>query len=350
MGRYQEVVSEDSEIFVGIDIHLRQWQVTIQTVDQELFCGSIPGQWAALQKLLERYRMCRVRVVYEAGFSGYWLYDRVTAWGAECMVTPPSLLPVVSGNRVKTDKRDSRKLSRLLSLGLLQSVWVPSPAQRGHRRVLRRRRQLVQDRTRIQSRIKAELALFGMSVSSGPGRWSGRLLSELQQIRLPDQWSQASYDRLLEQYCQVSEQLASQTRLLRELARTEQYRPALELLQSVPGVALITGMALLLELGDISRFGRADQLAAYVGLTPSQYSSGDRIRMGRITGMGNRYLRGLLIEAAWVAIRKDTHLHDIYLRLKQRCGGKRAIVAVARRLLLAIRRVLLDQVAYRACA
>jgi len=346
MSRYGFVDSEDSTIYVGIDIHLRQWHVTIRTMGVELFSGSIPGSWLALSSLLGRYEPDRVMAVYEAGFSGYWLYDRVVDWGGRCLVTPPSLIPTLVGNRVKTDKRDSRKLSWLLSRGMLRSVWVPDQTQRGHRQVLRRRRQLVQDRTRLQSRIKSELALYGLSIGTGRGRWTARAVAELEAVRLPDDWAQRSYDRLLTTYRLVTEQVAEQTQLLRELAETERYREPLRLLQTVPGIGLITGMALLLELGDINRFGRGDGLAAYAGLTPSQYSSGDRIRMGRITGMGNRYLRSLLVEAAWIAIRDDHHLRQVYDRIKVRAGGKRAIVAVARRMLLATRRVLLDQTEY----
>lgn len=346
MSRYDRMDSVDNDIYVGVDIHLRQWHVTVRTMDQELFTGSIPGSWDALSSVLSGYRPERVSVVYEAGFSGYWLHDCVDSWGARCIVTPPSLIPIVVGNRVKTDKRDSRKLSLLLSRGMLSSIWIPDPIHRSHRQVLRRRRQLVQDRTRLQSRIKAELALYGRSVRTGTGRWTGRVERELAAITFADPWMQHSYSRLLTMYRLVTEQLEEQTRLLCKLGATEKYRERLRLLQTVPGIGVITGMALLLELGPIDRFGRADALAAYVGLTPSQYSSGDRIRMGRITGMGNRYLRSLLIEAAWTAIRRDSHLRGVYDRLKQRAGGKRAIVAVARRLLLAMRRVLLDQTDY----
>ncbi len=316
-------------------------------MDQELFTGNIPGSWEALISVLSRYPPDRVTVVYEAGFSGYWLYDCVVGWGARCVVTPPSLIPIVVGNRVKTDRRDSGKLSWLLSRGMLFSIWIPDPMQRSHRQVLRRRRQLVQDRTRLQSRIKAELALHGLSVNTGTGRWTGPVERSLASITFADSWMQQSYTRLLTMYRLVTEQLVEQTKLLRELATTAPYCKRLRLLQTVPGIGVITGMALLLELGQVERFTRADALAAYVGLTPSQYSSGDHIRMGRITGMGNRYLRSLLIEAAWIAIRRDNHLRTVYDRLKQRAGGKRAIVAVARRLLLAMRRVLLDQVEYR---
>ena len=347
MQRYGSEESGDRDIFVGVDVQLRQWHVTVRTMESELFSASIPASWLSLSKVLSRYSGDRVEVVYEAGFSGYWLADQVLAWGAECLVTPPSLIPTMSGNRVKTDKRDSRKLSWLLSRGMLRSVWIPPLSQRGHRQVLRRRRQFVQDRVRLQSRIKSELALHGLSVKSGPGRWSGPLVARLSAMQLADEWSQASYDRLLASFHEVSAQLVEQTRLLREVSRLSCYRETVRLLRTIPGIGLITAMALILELGDWGRFQRADCLAAYLGLTPSQYSSGDRIRMGRITGMGNRYLRGLMIEAAWIAIRRDGRLRAVYDRITVRAGKKRAIVAVARRLVLAARRVVLDQEAFR---
>lgn len=347
MRRYEVGPEVGSAVFVGVDVHKRQWFVTVRTAEVELFCGSINGDWPSLRGLLERFDPARVTVVYEAGFSGFWLHDGVVAWGGRCVVTPPSLVPMAYGNRVKTDKRDSRKLAWLLSLGLLKQVWVPDESQRGHREVLRRRRQLVQDRVRLQSRIKSELALHGISVCDRPGRWTGPLLERLREVRLADCWAQASYERLLAMYDLVSEQLLLQTRLLRELSRLPRYRNSVRLLSSIPGIGAITAMALLLELQDVRRFGRAERLAAYVGLTPSQYSSGDHIRMGRITGMGKGYLRGLLVEAAWIAVRRDPRLQLVYDRIKQRAGGKRAIVAVARRLVLAVRRVLLDNVAYQ---
>lgn len=347
MRKYEVGLEMGSSVFVGVDIHKRQWLVTVRTTEVELFCGSINGDWSSLRGLLGRYEPGCVTVVYEAGFSGYWLHDCVVAWGGRCIVTPPSLVPMAYGNRVKTDKRDSRKLAWLLSLGMLKGVWVPDESQRGHRQVLRRRRQLVQDRVRLQSRIKGELALHGLTVCSGPGRWTGPLLERLRQVRLADPWAQASYERLLMMYDLVSEQLLLQTQLLRELSSLPEYRDAIRLLSSIPGIGIITGMALLLELQDVRRFGRAEQLAAYVGLTPSQYSSGDHIRMGRITGMGNGYLRGLLVESAWIAIRRDPHLKLVYERIKQRAGSKRAIVAVARRLVLAVRRILLDNTVYQ---
>lgn len=142
MRRYSEIGIDGKDIFVGVDVHLKQWHVTIRTSDEELFTGSIPGTWLALKRLLERYDPERTRVVYEAGYFGYSLSDTVLEWGGQAIVTPPSLLPMEYGNRVKTDKRDSRKLAFLLSCGLLRANWVPDYHQRCHRQVLRRRCQL----------------------------------------------------------------------------------------------------------------------------------------------------------------------------------------------------------------
>jgi transposase len=151
-----------------------------------------------------------------------------------------------------------------------------------------------------------------------------------------------SFDRLLEQYELLSELIDKQTKVMRDLAKTESYRQRVEILSSIPGIGVITAMEILLELQDVSRFRRADQLAAYVGLTPSQYTSADKVRMGRITGMGKDSVRVALVEASWWLIRKDKAMGIKYEKIKARAGAKRAIVAVARILLLRIRRMILD--------
>ncbi len=157
---------------------------------------------------------------------------------------------------------------------------------------------------------------------------------------------QESFNRLLEQYEFLSAQIDKQTKLLRELSETARYRKRLEILQSIPGIGLISAMELLLELQDVSRFRKAEQLAAYVGLTPSQYSSADKVRLGRITGIGKNTLRAILVEASWQLITKDQVMREKYERIKIRSGGKGAIVAIARTLLWRMRRMLLNERAY----
>ena len=333
-------------LFVGIDLHRLRWHITIRTEDIELFSGAIPGQWEALKRLLERYPGYKIQAVYEAGYFGFWLHDQLEEFGTRCIVTPPSLIPHDYGNHVKTDRKDSRKLAHLLAKGLLKEVWVPSEDERCHRQVIRRRRQLIGDRVRTQNRIKAELRFFGIEIPEPTGRWSQQYLVNLRRVRLHDRWLQESFRHLLELYDFLSEQIKKQTKLLTELADLPYYKERIAILRTVPGIGLIAGMELLLELQDVACFRRADQLAAYVGLTPSQYSSADKVRMGRITAIGKNQLRGTLVEVAWRLIGKDRAMRRKYERIKVRSGSKRAIIAIARMTLLRTRRMLLDGTPY----
>lgn len=346
MSRHDRQQLSGEDLFVGIDLHKRKWHVTIRMLDVELFSGSIPGTWESLRRLLDRYKGNRIQVVYEAGCFGFWLYDRLIDCGIDCLVTPPSLVPLEYGNPVKTDRRDSRKLSHLLAKALLRRIWVPSKEERYHRQVVRRRRQLVGDRVRTQNRIKAELRFYGIPLPEPKGRWTHIYFENLMRIRFKNPWMQESFNRLLEQYEFISGLIDKQTRILKDLAKRPTYSDRVKILTSIPGVGVITAMEILLELQDVSRFRRADQLAAYVGLTPSQYSSADKVRMGRITGIGKDSVRVALVEASWWLIRKDKSMRIKYDKIKARAGAKRAIVAVARNLLLRIRRMILDDRPY----
>ena len=339
-------VTSEEDLFVGIDLHKDRWHVTIRTMDLELFSASIPGTWESLHRVLARYPGHRLQAVYEAGYFGFRLHDRLVDHNIPCLVTPPSLVPQEYGNRVKTDRRDSSKLAHLLAKGMLKRVWVPSEEERYHRQVVRRRRQLVRDRVRTQSRIKAELRFYGIHLEEPRGRWTQMYFESLRSINFGNRWMQESFNRLLEQYEFLSAQIDKQTKLLRELSETALYQKRVKILRSIPGIGLISAMELLLELQDVSRFRRAEQLAAYVGLTPSQYSSADKVRMGRITGIGKNTLRAILVEASWQLITKDQVMREKYDRIKIRSGGKRAIVAIARTLLLRMRRMLLDEREY----
>ena len=322
---------QGEELFVGIDLHKHRWHVTIRTADVEIFSNSIAGRWPELKKVLNRYNKCRIHAVYEAGCFGFWLFDHLTQYGVDCIVTPPSLIPQEHGNRVKTDRLDSRKLARLLAKGLLKGIWVPITEERFHRQVIRRRRQLVGDRVRTQNRIKSELCFYGIDLPTPRGPWTQVYFANLQRIKFNNRWMQQSFNRLLEQYEFLSAQIDKQTQLLKQLSHLPLYHDRVKILCSIPGIGLLTAMEILLELQDFSRFRRAEQLAAYVGLTPSQYSSADKIRMGRITGAGKNTVRSALVESCWQLIRKDKAMRKKYEKIKARAGGKRAIVDIARK-------------------
>jgi transposase len=346
MPKYSKTLAASETIFFGLDLHNRRWHVTVRTADAELASTSIAGTWESLRPLLDGFHGHPIRVAYEAGYFGFWLHDLLQDYGAECIVTPPSLIPQESGNRVKTDRRDSRKLALLLAKGMLKRVWVPSAQERAERQIIRRRRQLVRDRVRTQSRIKAELRCYGIPLPEQRGPWSQRLVENLSRLRFASRWLQESFDSLLEQYQFFTKQIEHQTRLLKKLAQSDRYQERVSILRSVPGIGLIAAMELLLELQDVERFRRAEHLAAYVGLTPSQHSSAEHVRMGRITRTGKNSLRATLVEAAWHLISKDTAMRRKYERLKVKAGAKRAIVAVARCLLLRTRRLLINHEAY----
>ena len=339
-------LDKDETVFIGIDLHKRTWHVTMRTFDIELFSGSIEGVWDKLESLLKRYPDNKTIAVYEAGYFGFWLHDKLTDYGVSCKITSPSLIPIEYGNKVKTDRRDSRKLAHFLAKGLLKNIYIPTLQERDHRQVTRRRRQLINDRVRVQNRIKAELQLNGITLPEPTGKWTKIYFTNLSKIKFPDRWMQESFERFLEQYIFLCDQITRQTQLLKELSEKKSYKKRVEILRSIPGVGIIAAMEILLELQDMKRFRRADQLAAYVGLTPSQYSSADKIRMGRITCIGKNSVRAILVQAAWCLIRKDGVMRERYDKIKTRAGGKRAIVAIARQLLIRMRRILLDGTSY----
>ena len=346
MERYGDL-REKQALFVGIDVHTRTYHVTgIWEDGREEFSIGMAADKEVLVKYLLRWEQSTIYTTYEAGYFGYTLHDYLIEHGIINIVTPPSLVPGEYGNRVKTDRRDSRKLALYLSKGFLKCVYVPTVDERSHRQVARTRRQLVQDRVRKQNQIKSFLTQHGIPLPDALSRWSHRYVENLNRIRLHDRWLQKSFEHLLQAYEFVDGQIEEQTNLLKELAQEERYRERVAILRSIPGIGLIGAMEMLLELQDVERFGKADQLAAYVGLTPSQFSSGDRIRMGRITRIGKQHLRALLVEAAWIFIRKDESAHEIYTSIRTRAGSKRAIVAIARRMLIIARRLLINHKRY----
>ena len=166
----------------------------------ELFSGSIPGKGEALKRILGRCKGHRIETVYEAGYLDFWLHDRLIDYGSECIVMPPSLIPQEYGNKVKTARRDSSKLAHFLAKEMLKRVWVPTVKELYHRQVIHRRRQLIRDRNRTQSRIKAELRFHGIDLSAPQGKWTQIYLKNLGRMRFSNRFMQDSFNRLLEQY------------------------------------------------------------------------------------------------------------------------------------------------------
>jgi len=346
MKSYSKKEKCESEIFVGIDVHLKSWAVTVRDREKELLSTTMPSEPLVLKRTLARYKSHKITAVYEAGYFGYVLHDFLEKQGIKCKVVSPASIPTESSNRVKTDRKDSRKLAALLCKGMLRSIYVPSQEERYAREVIRTYHQLAEQKARVQAQIKSKLRFYGIDVSEMSRSWSKRYTTNLKKLKLSNRYLTESLRRYIELYEYLEEQKKEQVKMLKELSQEKEYSKKVELLQSTYGIGLIVAMEYLLELQEVSRFRKSKKLASYVGLTPSQHSSGEKVRMGRITKNGKKRLRGLLVESSWQLIRKDGAMRSKYEALKLRCGGKRAIVAIARNLLLRMRQMLKKQEPY----
>jgi transposase len=335
-------------VSIGVDMHKRSWHITALATGEIVLTVSLSRpNYDAFQKILSQFKGNYVRIVCEAGPGGFELYDRLTADGIECIVTPPSLIPTQSRSRVKTDKKDSLKLATLLESNMLKKVWVLSPEERAHRQLVRTRRQIVNHRSDVMRQIKSLLLFHSIEVPfSSHQQWTGPFIGWLHDVDCGNEYLNRSLKALVDLFDYLSAEKRRLTHEVVQLSRHKNYVQRVKLLKTIPGIGCLSAMEILVELQDITRFQTADELAAYLGLTPSQYSSGEHIRMGHITHAGNDRVRTTLAESSWILIGKDPHMRCTYEGIKQRRGGKKAIVAVARNLSIHIRRMLLDHVPY----
>jgi transposase len=347
-GEFQnsKVLVRGKEVFIGVDVHKESWHVTARVDEEEVFHGRIPSQYHALRRLLDYFKDCGVKVAYEAGPCGFWLHDRLSQDGIEVIVVPPSLIPVESGNKVKTDKRDSRKLAKLLESNMLKRVYVLSEEDRADRELLRTRRQVLEHRSDVARQIKSKLLFHGISSPFATERWTKGYIRWLRELTLGRKVLKVSFESLIELYEYLTEHLIKINQEVIELSRSRKYLHKVKILKSVPGIGTLVGMELLVELSEMERFRSADELASYIGLTPSEYSTGQYVRQGRITRCGNKRVRTCLVESSWIFIQKDPLMRLKYNQLKQFKGAKRAIIAIARRLIIRIRRILLNNEPY----
>lgn len=342
-----KVLARGKEVNVGIDVHKDSWQVTSIAEGEEVFNGRLVSQYHALRKLFDRFVDCKIKVAYEAGPCGFWLYDKLTADAMETIVVPPSLIPVESGNKVKTDKRDSRKLARLLESNMLKRVYIFSEQDRADRELVRTRRQILEHRTDVMRQIKSKLLFHGIkSPFIGKDRWTNRYVKWLKQLKFEHEELKVSFDILIELYDYLSRQLVKISKKVIELSKSDKYIDKVKLLRSVPGIGILIAIEMLVELQNVDRFKSAEELASYIGLTPSEYSTGQYTRQGRITRCGNKRVRTCLVESCWHLIAKDPFMRRKYMKLKNRKGGKRAIIAIARNLIIRVRTMLLTNEPY----
>jgi transposase len=326
-------VTRGSDVYLGLDISKASWHVTARSGGETLLSASFPPKREALNGLLQRLEGCQVHSAYETGPFGYGLHDWLRSRQVDSIVVSAAHVPGEIGNRVKTDRRDGLKLARTLEAGLLRPIFVPEVRQRADRELVRQRQRVQRDRCAAMVRIKSFFLTYDIEVPEQAGaHWSGDFEAWLRGLKLEDH----SLDRVIEElrglYFDLDARVDTLTKELRQMARTSDYATTVELLSTVPGIGWLTALTLVVEIVDFARFPDGEALSSYAGLTPSEHSSGDRIRHGHITRQGNPVIRSVLVESSWILIGKDPEMRRFYNRIKVRRGGKRAIVAVARKL------------------
>lgn len=240
-----------------------------------------------------------IALCYEAGPCGYDLLRLLAGMGLACDVVAPSLVPVQAGARVKTDRRDAKRLVTLYRAGALTFVAPPSLAQEGLRDLVRARDDLRQTRTAARHRVAKTLLRYGHVFREGRKSWTKAHVAWVRRQRLQDPLAQEALSHLLCHLDALDAQLAALDHRLDEVAATEPWSDPVRWLCSFRGISTRTALGLLAEIGDFRRFASARELMGFLGLTPSEYSSGDSRHRGHITKCGNEHARRLLVEAAW---------------------------------------------------
>lgn len=344
----QEEQWGNQRLYAGLDIHSTKWVVTVRTQELQLKTFVVPpGKEVLLRTFRHLWPGAQIDAVYEAGCFGYHLADFLNAHGIKTIIVAPHTIPVPPGQFVKTDVIDSKKLALELSRGTLRGIYQRLPQDLYDRSLLRRRHRLVKRRIQVQHQLKADLRFFGIdSPDSMTPYWSKKCLADLKQLPFPSETFAQAFRLGVAEFEAIRQQIRSLDELLIAMSESDRFREPIVLLRSVPGVGRLAALTILLELGDIHRFRSADKFASYLGLTPSEYSSGEKTRRGSLTGMGNKSLRALLVQSAWAAIKKDPALLEKFQRISVGKSKCLAIVAVAKSLSARIRKVMMSKEPY----
>jgi transposase len=284
--------------FVGLDVHADSIAIAVAEPGrgEPATVGIIPNDTVMLLKRLRR--LGRVKCCYEAGPTGYGLHRDLGKAGIDCMVVAPSLVPTRVGDRVKTDRRDAVKLARFLRSGDLTEVKVPDEATEAIRDLERAREDAKKAELAARHQLGKFLLRHGRR-SPVKTAWSKKHLDWIRVQRFERPAQQLVLDDYLKTVEDLRERVDRLTRSIVELAETWERRPLVKALQALRGVNVISAVVLAAELGDVARFDTAPRLMGYLGLVPSERSSGETRQQGRITRTGNGHARRILVEAAW---------------------------------------------------
>ena len=337
------------KLFIGMDVHKKSWTVHFKT---DLFDNktiTIPTDPAVLINYVEKhFDGHQITCCYEAGCCGYWIARSLLQHGWEVKVVNPADVP--RNNKQdwqKTDKIDSRNLCKHLSDGNLKGIYIPGEQQEQLRSLFRRRIHLARQLRTIKNHIKSQLLYFGIKLPEefDNPNWSRDMKTWIADVK----WKFSSgAETIKSRLKQLEFMWYEELHISNELRAycRKHYKKDYYLYKSIPGIGGITASGILSELGDIRRFNRLDELSAIVGLVPGIYQSSDnRVNLG-LTKRSNHQLRSLLVEASWVAVRRDMALQQYYRRHAHKEPNK-AIIKVAHKLLSRMRAVIISGIPYQ---
>jgi transposase len=292
--------------FIGLDVHAETITVAVAEpgrTGEVRFVGTIPNRPDSVKKMIKKLRSDgQLRVCYEAGPTGYVLYWQLVELGVQCEVVAPTLIPVRAGDRIKTDRKDAEKLARSYRAGDLTPVWVPDATHEAVRDLVRARLAAKRDQLRARNRLSKFLLRHGKRPEKRIGAWTAAYLGW---IKTKVHFDQPAQEATLADYLHEVEHAQDRIERLEgnidDAIETmpEKMRAVVEGLQTLRGIAKISAVTIVAELGEISRFDGPRQLMGYSGAVSCEHSSGERTRRGSITKTGNTHLRRVVVEAAW---------------------------------------------------
>ena len=288
--------------FVGLDVHKATISVAVAEANggEVRYVGEIANTPEAVVKLVRQLKKdgATPSFCYEAGCCGFVLYRQLKALGLECLVVAPSLIPTKAGDRVKTDRRDSLNLARLYRAGELTSVWVPDGAQEALRDLTRAREDMKHFEKQAKQRLQGFLLRHGKSYS-GKTNWTKMHFHWLESVKFDHPVQQIVFQEYVDTVKAMTKRVVGLDDQVEAAAAKSVFWPVIQGLMALRGISLLAATTIVAEIGDLRRFASAPQLMAYLGVVPSEHSSGATKTRGTITKTGNGHVRRVLVEAAW---------------------------------------------------
>ena len=311
--------------YVGLDIHAKWITVCVLDRDgkvhQRCQCRQVDQLMSVLEGVPERFEAC-----FEASCSYGWYYELLRPLASRVVVAHPGLLRLIFRSKQKNDRTDAEKLAKLLYLGEVPTVHVPTADVRAWRELITFRRKLIEKRTQAKNGIRALLRSLGIQAPRRPGLWTKQGLIWLQQLEFQQPMHATKRNLLVAEIRMFSEQIQS---VEQELERYSKAHVEVWQLRSIPGVGLRTAEAVVAFIDDPHRFARSKQVGAYFGIVPAQDQSGDKNRLGHITRQGSASVRCLLTEATWQAIRRSPTVRAYFERIQRGDPARKKIAVLA---------------------